>query len=293
MASAQSPSIEIAAADVESAIAQGLAKLNLIRADVKIEILEEGSKGVLGIGAKQARVRLTPIEDTPVAAPVPAAAPTRAAKDDRDDLDDDLDDDLADDDGDEDFDDEDFDDADDDGEAEASGDDADDSGESTPMIEGEPLAVEIVSNILDKMGLKRATCEGRSVLPLDDADQPSIIVNIDADERDEEAFLAYNAEALSAMQTIVQTMWSHQTKSSVRINLDVNGYKARRQEKLMNMARRMAERVVTTGKPITLEPMPAIDRRYVHMALRDNPDVFTESMGEGASRKVQIKPKQA
>lgn len=57
----------------------------------------------------------------------------------------------------------------------------------------------------------------------------------------------------------------------------------------MNMARRMAERVVSSGKPITLEPMPAIDRRFVHMALRDNPDVFTESIGEGQSRKVQIK----
>ncbi len=55
--------IEVTAPDVENAISQGLAKLNLIRADVKIEILEEGSKGVLGIGAKPARVRLTPFDD--------------------------------------------------------------------------------------------------------------------------------------------------------------------------------------------------------------------------------------
>jgi spoIIIJ-associated protein len=57
------------------------------------------------------------------------------------------------------------------------------------------------------------------------------------------------------------------------------------------MAERMAERVVSSGRPITLEPMPAIDRRIVHMALRDHPGVFTESLGEGSSRKVQIKPK--
>ncbi len=163
--------------------------------------------------------------------------------------------------------------------------------DGAPMIEGEPLAVEIVQNILDKMGFRRAECSGRSILPMDDADQPSIVIDISVDERDEEAFLSHNGEALQAMQTLVQTMWSHKTKSSVRVNIDVNGYKARRQEKLMNMARRMAERVVESGKPITLEPMPAIDRRIVHMALRDNEAVYTESLGEGMSRKVQIKPK--
>jgi spoIIIJ-associated protein len=127
---------------------------------------------------------------------------------------------------------------------------------------------------------------------VDDADQPSITVDIDVEERDEEGFLAHNGEALQAMQTIVQTMWSHKTKSNVRINLDVNGYKARRQEKLMNMATRMAERVVESGRAITLEPMPAFDRRIVHMVLRDHPRVYTESLGEGMSRKVQIKLKE-
>jgi spoIIIJ-associated protein len=294
-------SIEVTASDVESAITQGLAKLQLMRTDVKIEIVEEGSKGVLGLGAKPARVRLTPFDDLEAAAAparsvAPATTATAAAAatdDDADDAGDDEDfDDEADDDEEDFDDDQDGDDAaDSDGDGDdPDADDEDDAG--TPMIEGEPLAVEIASTILQNMGFKRAECNGRSVLPMDDADQPSIVIDIQVDERDEEAFLSHNAEALSAMQTLVQTMWSHKTKSSVRVNLDVNGYKAERQERLMGMARRMAERVVTSGKPITLEPMPAIDRRIVHMALRENPDVFTESVGEGQSRKVQIKPKQ-
>ncbi len=272
-------SIEITASDVENAIEQGLAQLKLMRADVKIEVLEEGSRGIIGIGAKPARVRLTPFEETAAATPAAGSAVDDLADDEQelDDLDADEDADYEDD-GEE-YDDED------------EGDGEEDDADAAPQIEGEPLAVEITRTILDRMGFKRAEANGRSVLPMDDADQPSIVVDIDVDERDEEAFLAHSAEALNAMQTIVQTMWSHQTKSSVRINLDVNGYKAQRQDKLINMAQRMAERVVESGRAIILEPMAAIDRRIVHMALRDHPSVFTESLGEGSSRKVQIKLK--
>ncbi len=277
-------STEFTASDVESAITQGLAQLGLIRADVRIEILDEGAKGVLGIGARQARVRLTPYEDTTAPRPAPQTPAKPAMTNDSDDVDDaadayddELDDALSDDmDADDAYADED-----------ADGDTAD----GAPMIEGQEFAVEIVRNILDKMGFKRATAVGRSLLPMDDADQPSITIDINVEERDEEGFLAHNGEALQALQTIVQTMWSHKTKSNVRINVDVNGYKARRQERLMKMAARMAERVVESGRTITLEPMPAFDRRIVHMVLRDHPHVYTESLGEGLSRKVQIKLK--
>ena len=281
-------SIEVTASDVEGAIEQGLAQLKLMRADVKIEVLEEGSRGIIGIGAKQARVRLTPYEE--VAQTAPASAPAAAKSDDLADDDQDLE---ADEEADYEDDGEEYDEEDAEADDDANGDEGDDdeADDASPMIEGEPLAVEITRTILDRMGFKRAEANGRSVLPMDDADQPSIVVDIDVDERDEEVFLAHSAEGLNALQTIVQTMWSHQTKSSVRVNLDVNGYKARRQEKLINMAQRMAERVVESGRSITLEPMAAIDRRIVHMALRDHPAVFTESLGEGASRKVQIKLK--
>ena len=280
---------EITAADVDSAIAQGLAQLGLSRSDVKIEILNEGSKGVLGLGAKSARVRLTPYSETD--AVTGGVSANAAALDDADygdivdenDMDQDDSVEASDDDGESDA---------AAGSDDAAEDDAELDEEQGPQIEGQALAVEISRELLDRMGFKRATCDGRSLLPMDDADQPSIVIDIGVEERDEDAFLSHGAEGLNALSTLVQTMWSHKTKSSVRVNLDVNGYKAARQEKLMLMAERMADRVIESGRPITLEPMAAIDRRIIHMALRDHPKVITESTGVGQSRKVQIKLKE-
>lgn len=268
---------EFSAPDVETAIAQGLQQLNLLRAEVKIEVLDEGSRGVLGIGAKPARIRLTPYAEieaaeaaavaakaTEVAAPiedepeaelanvVSAVTPENA-------------------------------------EAALAADIEDEDDEPAPKIEGEDLALSIVRTLLDRMGLPNALTSARSVFPINSDDEPSIWIDIDMDE-DDDLLLNHQHEGLSAMQTIVQTMWSHQIKSSLRVNLDINGFRARRETQLINMARRMAERVVASGKPITLEPMPASERRIIHMTLREEPGVTTESFGEGPSRKVQIKP---
>jgi spoIIIJ-associated protein len=72
----------------------------------------------------------------------------------------------------------------------------------------------------------------------------------------------------------------------------VEGYKQRRSEALQALAVRMAEQVRLKGVPFTLEPMPAYERRIIHMALTDHPDVTTESTGEGDARKVVILPDQ-
>jgi len=274
-------SIEIVASDVESAIEQGLAQLGLMRAEVKIEILEEGSRGVLRLGSRQCKVRLTPWDDLPADSAEGDGQSGEAA------------------DGDEQGDDAEYEEGDEgeyedeDDEEEDDEEEEDEDGEPEPVIEGEGLAVEITQTILENMGFRRAQAYGRSLLPMDDADQPSIVVEVDVEDRDEEAFLAHNAEGLNALQTLVQTMWSHQTKSNVRVNVDINGFKAQKQETLASMARRMAERVIETGRAVTLDPMNGADRRIVHMTLREFPGVYTESSGEGASRKVQIKPSAA
>ncbi|MCS6847493.1 MAG: RNA-binding cell elongation regulator Jag/EloR [Anaerolineae bacterium] len=277
------PAIEVSAPDVESAIAQGLQQLNLIRAEVKIEVLDEGSRGVLGIGAKPARVRLTPFAELEAqqAAPAPAAAPPPPAS------------------------------AAIQGSpppiaeasppvvqksvelpagAPASNEAPEDA--PAPKIEGEELALTLVRDILRRMGIKRYEVKVKSIFPANSEEEPSIWVDVTlVNAFDEELMLSHQREGLNALQTVVQTMWSHRTRSSLRVNVDVNGYRRRREQQLINMARRLADKVVANGKPITLEPMPANERRIVHMALRDRPGVFTESCGEGASRKVQIKPK--
>jgi spoIIIJ-associated protein len=98
-------------------------------------------------------------------------------------------------------------------------------------------------------------------------------------------------QTLAALQYMLRLIVGHQTKTWVPIVVDAEGYKARRQDALKALALRMADHVKTRGSPFTLEPMPAYERRIVHITLADNPSVFTESIGEGESRKVVIQPK--
>ena len=73
--------------------------------------------------------------------------------------------------------------------------------------------------------------------------------------------------------------------------MDVEGYRARRERQIRQMASRMADQAIKTGKRQILEPMPASERRLVHLELRNHPDVATQSIGEEPSRKVTISPK--
>ena len=95
-------------------------------------------------------------------------------------------------------------------------------------------------------------------------------------------------ETLKAFQFIVRYLASRRLGSRVNLMLDVEGYQARRYKSVVNMAERVAQRVVDSGHSITLEPMPANERRVVHMALTDHPMVATESMGSGDSRQVVV-----
>jgi spoIIIJ-associated protein len=101
-----------------------------------------------------------------------------------------------------------------------------------------------------------------------------------------------HGQTLSCLQYIVRLIVSQQTKAWVPIIIDVEGYKQRRYEALRALAWRMAEQVEANGMPFTLEPMPAYERRIIHLALAEHPAVTTESIGEGEARKVVILPKE-
>jgi spoIIIJ-associated protein len=77
----------------------------------------------------------------------------------------------------------------------------------------------------------------------------------------------------------------------VAVVIDVEGYRARRERQLRQLARRMADQAVEAGRTMTLEPMPANERRIIHLELREHPGVVTESIGEGDHRKVTIVPR--
>jgi spoIIIJ-associated protein len=97
-------------------------------------------------------------------------------------------------------------------------------------------------------------------------------------------------ETLAALQYITRLIASRELQRRANIVIDVEGYKTRREEMLRRLATRMAEQAVQLGRTVALEPMPPYERRIVHLALRDNPQVRTESTGEGEHRKVTIIP---
>jgi spoIIIJ-associated protein len=100
-------------------------------------------------------------------------------------------------------------------------------------------------------------------------------------------------ETLRSLQFMVNLLVSRKVQKWPQVVVDVGNYRQRRQESLEGLARRMAERVRQSGRPLTLEPMGAYERRIVHLALRADPTVYTESAGEGENRKVVIYPAKA
>ena len=96
---------------------------------------------------------------------------------------------------------------------------------------------------------------------------------------------------LSAIQYLVNVLLAHRLKARHPVFVNVEGYKKRRYQMLHSLAERMAEQVKASGQSVILEPMPAHERRIVHLALADNQAVSTRSIGEDEGRKVMILPK--
>ena len=114
----------------------------------------------------------------------------------------------------------------------------------------------------------------------------------DGEERDAlGALIGRKGERLSALQHLVNLMLSREMGEWTRVLVDVEDYRGRRERQLRDIAMRAAERVNETGKMLQLEPMPALERRWVHLALRNNPDVATQSIGEEPNRRIVVVPR--
>ena len=122
-----------------------------------------------------------------------------------------------------------------------------------------------------------------------DGDLIPIILDVQGDDLG--LLIGRKGETLAALQYIARLIVAKQVGHSIDLVVDVQGHKKRREEQLRRMALRMAEQAVQRQRVMTLEPMAANERRIVHLALRDHPDVTTESVGEGAQRKVTIVPR--
>ena len=113
---------------------------------------------------------------------------------------------------------------------------------------------------------------------------------IDLAGEDSGLLIGRRGQTLQALQFLVNLIVRKQFEG-VRVVLDVENYRQRREFQLRDMAIKVAARVTQTNRSITLEPMPPADRRIIHTSLTDNPDVSTESTGEGEGRKVTIMPR--
>jgi spoIIIJ-associated protein len=119
-------------------------------------------------------------------------------------------------------------------------------------------------------------------------------LNVVADGDEKEALgalIGRKGERLSALQHLVNLMLSKEIGAWTRVLVDVEDYRGRRERQLRELAERAAARVVETGKMLQLEPMSALERRWIHMSLRDHVGVATQSIGEEPNRRVVLVPR--
>ena len=170
----------------------------------------------------------------------------------------------------------------------------------TPMPEPEEIEAEseegvagiaesVLERLLELMELE-ATIQRQTFQTTNGEEQVTSPLAFNVMGDDLGILIGRRGQTLATLQYMLRLMVSHQTKVWTPIVIDVEGYKQRRSEALQALAVRMAEQVRTRGTPFTLEPMPAYERRVIHLALADHPNVTTQSIGEGDLRKVVILP---
>jgi len=158
-----------------------------------------------------------------------------------------------------------------------------------PELEG--IALEVLTTLLDKMGALAAVevvSRGGAVDQGTDEVSP-LILNVVGDDLG--VLIGRRGETLRSLQFMTRLIVSRRLGVWPNLVVDVEGYKARREESLRALALRIANQVRKSHEAMALEPMPANERRIVHLALRDDPDVYTESTGKEDRRKVQILPR--
>ncbi|MFN8434930.1 MAG: RNA-binding cell elongation regulator Jag/EloR [Anaerolineales bacterium] len=281
--------LEIIAPTVEEAIQQGLDQLGLTADAVSVEVLDSGSKGLFGLGGRQVRVRISvnppPMPEVPAARPEPKPAPAkkaeskpkakepkepkpRAEKKQAE------------------------------PKAEAKLEPKPEPKPQKPAPQRSPINVEndavlntaeeVVSKLIYHMGMTAQVSAHYD--ESDSADNRTIQVDVRGE--DLSALIGRRAETLASFQHVASLIVGKQTQQWVQVIIDVEGYRARREKQIRQLANRMADQVTKTGRKVTMEPMPSSERRVVHIELRGHPAVKTESTGEEPYRKVVILPKE-
>lgn len=147
-------------------------------------------------------------------------------------------------------------------------------------------ALGFVRKLLEKMTM---SCEV-NVAPDDGESEGENEIRIEIEGADAGRVIGKRGAVLEAIQYLTTRVAHRKDEPRRHVSVDAEGYRARHEDQLAEMAKRLGARVAKEGKIITFDPMSARDRRIVHMALREFPGVRTESRGEGQDRRVQIIP---
>jgi spoIIIJ-associated protein len=153
--------------------------------------------------------------------------------------------------------------------------------ESNQLADKRENAAKILREILDRMGIEA------EVSAFDDGER----VILDAHGQESGLVIGKKGATLDALQYLINRIVSKKPGDGPGIVVDAEGYRGRREDSLTDLANRLAEKAIKGGRPVPVEPMNPHDRRLIHVALADHPDVTTESEGEGLFRRVVIFPK--
>ena len=239
-------SIEAIAPSIEEAVLKGAKEWGLPPDKFDVEVLDEGTKGLLGFGVRQARVRLT----------MRTSSESFSAESKH-------------------------------------GETIREPARIESPVEGsdeEALQItrDTVTELLQRMGIE-ASINAR----WGESDAPGKIrpLFLDIHGDDLSILIGRRGETLTALQYITRLIVGKELKRPVAVLIDVEGYRARRELQIRRLAQQMAHQAIETSQTMSLEPMPAYERRLVHIELRENPDVDTASVGERDQRKVTIIPR--
>ena len=248
-------SVEVSAKTVDEAIDIALEELGLKRSQVDIEILTPGKPGLFGLGGEQARVRVMALEGVEVQLH-------------------DVEDEEAGNSG-----------------APAREEMFGDSEIEVKDISAEEvdLAADYLRTLLDLMEINAEVSVRAPETPADGLGRATAVLDIDGEDLG--LLIGRRGSSLAALQYLVNVMVTRRLGSRVLVTIDVEHYHRRREDSLRGLAHRMADRVRQSRRPVTLEPMPAAERRIIHLALSEDQYVMTASVGQGDERKVVIRPR--